>query len=37
MVTALALVLTIDRKLNDIWRVRRPRPLTQRVLVYWAA
>jgi len=35
--TALALVLTIDRKLNDIWRVRRPRPLTQRVLVYWAA
>ena len=27
LVTALALVLTIDRKLNDIWRVRRPRPL----------
>ncbi len=37
LVTALALVLTIDRKLNDIWRVRRPRPLAQRVLVYWAA
>ena len=36
LVTALTLVLTIDRKLNDIWRVRRPRPLTQRVLVYWA-
>lgn len=36
LVTALALVLTIDRKLNDIWRVRRPRPLAQRVLVYWA-
>ena len=35
--TALALVLTIDRKLNDIWRVHRPRPLAQRVLVYWAA
>ncbi len=34
--TALALVLTIDRKLNDIWRVRRSRGLTQRVLVYWA-
>jgi membrane protein len=34
--TALALILTIDRKLNDIWRVRTPRPLTQRVLVYWA-
>jgi membrane protein len=36
LVTALALVLTIDRKLNDIWRVRKPRPLPQRVLVYWA-
>lgn len=36
LVTALALILTIDRKLNDIWRVRTPRPLTQRVLVYWA-
>jgi membrane protein len=35
--TALALVLTIDRTLNSIWRVRRPRPLAQRVLVYWAA
>jgi membrane protein len=34
--TALALILTIDRKLNDIWRVRKLRPLTQRVLVYWA-
>ena len=36
LVTALALVLTIDRKLNDIWRVRKPRALAQRVLVYWA-
>ena len=36
LVTALALILTIDRKLNDIWRVRQLRPLTQRVLVYWA-
>lgn len=35
--TALALMLTIDRTLNSIWRVRRPRPLAQRVLVYWAA
>lgn len=35
--TALALVFTIDRTLNSIWRVRRPRPLVQRVLVYWAA
>jgi membrane protein len=36
LVTALTLVLTIDRKLNDIWRVRTPRPLMQRILVYWA-
>jgi membrane protein len=37
LVTALALILTIDRTLNGIWRVRRPRPLAQRVLIYWAA
>ncbi len=37
LVTALALILTIDRTLNSIWRVRRPRPLGQRVLIYWAA
>lgn len=36
LVSALALVLTIDRTLNGIWRVRRPRPLSQRVLIYWA-
>ncbi len=35
--TALALMLTIDRTLNSIWRVRKPRPIAQRVLVYWAA
>ncbi len=35
--TALALMLTIDRTLNGIWRVRRPRPIARRVLVYWAA
>ncbi|MDZ7591441.1 MAG: YihY family inner membrane protein [Rubrivivax sp.] len=35
--TALALMLTIDRTLNAIWRVRKPRPFAQRVLVYWAA
>lgn len=35
-ITALALVLTIDRTLNSIWRVKRPRPLGQRVLIYWA-
>ncbi len=34
--TALTMMLTIDRTLNGIWRVRRPRPIAQRVLVYWA-
>ena len=37
VVTAIALVLTIDRTLNNIWRVRKPRPFGQRVLIYWAA
>ncbi|MEI2676651.1 MAG: YihY family inner membrane protein [Burkholderiaceae bacterium] len=37
VVTALALMLTIDRTLNSIWRVRDSRPIAQRVLVYWAA
>ncbi len=36
LMTALSLVLTIDRTLNAIWRVRQSRPLGQRVLVYWA-
>ncbi len=35
-ITALALVLTIDRTLNSIWRVRRRRSLGQRVMIYWA-
>ena len=34
-VTAILLLQTIDRALNAIWRVPRPRPLGQRVLVYW--
>jgi membrane protein len=37
IVTALALMLTVDRTFNNIWRVRRLRPLGQRVLIYWAA
>jgi membrane protein len=37
LLAALALMLTIDRTLNNIWRVRTPRPIAQRVLVYWAA
>jgi membrane protein len=35
-VSAIALVLTIDRTLNRIWRVRQERPIGQRILVYWA-
>ena len=34
--TALAMVFTVDRVLNDIWRVRSGRPLLQRLLIYWA-
>lgn len=37
LVTAVALILTMDKTLNNIWRVRTPRPLAQRVLIYWAA
>lgn len=37
VLTAVALVLTIDRTLNAIWRVRQPRPLARRLLIYWAA
>jgi membrane protein len=37
VVTALAMVLTIDRTLNQIWRVRQKRSFTRRVLIYWAA
>ncbi len=37
LLAALALMLTIDRTLNAIWRVRMPRSMAQRVLVYWAA
>jgi membrane protein len=35
-VTALALMLTIDKALNAIWRVTRLRPLLHRLLIYWA-
>jgi membrane protein len=36
VLAALAMVLTVDRVLNDIWQVRQRRPLAQRVLIYWA-
>ncbi len=35
--TALALIFTIDRTLNSIWRVRKHRSFGQRVMIYWAA
>ncbi len=34
--TSLALLVTIDRTLGQIWRVSRQRPWSQRVLIYWA-
>jgi len=34
--TSSALIGTIERAFNQIWRVRQPRPIVQRVLVYWA-
>lgn len=36
MFTAVSLMLTIDKALNEIWHVRKRRPLPQRVLIYWA-
>jgi membrane protein len=35
-VTAVMLMLTIDSGLSQIFRVNRPRPLAQQVLIYWA-
>ncbi len=34
-VTAIMLMITIERAFNAIWRVHRQRPLVIRVLVYW--
>lgn len=35
--TAVAMLAMIDKSFNRIWRVRRARPLPQRILIYWAA
>jgi membrane protein len=35
-VTAMSMMLTIDKTFNVIWRVSRPRPLFKRLVVYWA-
>lgn len=37
VLSSLAMMLTIDRALNAIWRVRKVRRIAQRVLIYWAA
>jgi membrane protein len=37
LASAMALIFTIDRTLNNIWRVKRRRLVAQRVLIYWAA
>ncbi len=34
--TAVAMLSTIDRAFNHIWRVKARRPVLQRILVYWA-
>jgi len=34
--TAVAMMSMIDRVFNRIWRVSTPRPLVQRILMYWA-
>jgi membrane protein len=36
IVTAVMMMLMIDRVFNQIWRVKTRRPIAQRILVYWA-
>jgi membrane protein len=33
--TAFTALLTVDKTLNRIWQVRRPRPLVRRLTLYW--
>ena len=35
-VTSVMTMMTVESAFNVIWRVRKPRPFAQRVLVYWA-
>jgi membrane protein len=37
VVSAVALLHQVEKALNDLWAVRRQRPLLQRALIYWAA
>ncbi|MES2757669.1 MAG: YihY family inner membrane protein [Pseudomonadota bacterium] len=34
--TSSAMMATVERAFNQIWRVRRPRPLAPRIMMYWA-
>ena len=36
VVVSVALLVTIDRTMGQIWRVSRQRPWSQRLLLYWA-
>lgn len=36
LASAVSVMITIERKLNEIWRVRRRRPWAQRLLMLWA-
>jgi membrane protein len=35
-VTSVATMMTVESAFNVIWRVRKARPIAQRILVYWA-
>lgn len=35
-ITAMSMMLTIDKAFNVIWRVSQPRPLLKRLVIYWA-
>ena len=37
VLTVFSLMSGINQHLNAIWRVRKPRPLGQRILIFWAA
>jgi membrane protein len=37
LMSAVFLMVTIERTLGQIWRLQRQRPLPQRVLLYWSA
>ena len=36
ILTAVMTLAMIDKTFNEIWKVKRKRPLRQRVIVYWA-